>query len=127
LRVTTGSDADVELRGCGDLVTGTSDSEFIFKGIDVGCNYTILVTRDGVADEYEMFFDSACVVDYSASGEFSVAPDTPEEGEKYPADSTDETGTEGEMGTPAKILRIAIPIIIINLIGIFLIVRIIRG
>ena len=130
LRVTTGSDADVWLRGCGDPVRGTSDSEFVFKGLGVGCNYTILVTRDGVVDEYDMFFDSDCVVDYSALEEFSVAADTPEDGEEeYPSDSTDsagETGTDWGMGAPAKILRIAIPIIIINLIGIFLIIKIMR-
>ncbi|MEA1869079.1 MAG: alkaline phosphatase family protein, partial [Euryarchaeota archaeon] len=63
LRVTTGSDADVEVRGCDEAVRGTSDSEFIFKGLGVGCNYTIRVTRDGAVDEHEMFFDSACVVD----------------------------------------------------------------
>ncbi len=127
LRVTTGSDADVEVRGCDEVVRGTSDSEFIFKGIGVGCNYTILVTRDGVVDEHEMFFDSGCVVDYSALEEFSVAPDTPEEcEEEYPADSAGGTGTDMGMGTSAKILRIAIPIIIINLIGIFLIIKIMR-
>jgi len=127
LRVTTGSDADVEVRGCDEVVRGTSDSEFIFKGLGVGCNYTILVTRDGEVDEYEMFFDSDCVVDYSASGKFSVAADTPEGGgEEYPVDSAGGTGTGGGMGTSAKILRIAIPIIIINLIGIFLIIKIMR-
>lgn len=127
LRVTTGSDADVWLRGCGDPVRGTSDSEFIFKGLGVGCNYTILVTRDGVTVEHEMFFDSACVVDCSASGKFSVVPDTPEDGEEeYPADSASRTGADRGMETPAKILRIAIPIIIINLIGIFLIIKIMR-
>ncbi|HDN66089.1 MAG TPA: hypothetical protein ENF23_07385 [Methanosarcinales archaeon] len=133
LRVTTGSDADVEVRGCGDHVRGTSDSEFVFKGLGVGCNYTIRVMRDGVVGEYEMFFDSACVVDYSALEEFSVTGDTPEPGEdeedeeeEYQADSTD--GTRGGSGTGAytKILRIAIPIIIIKLIGIFLIIKIMR-
>ena len=74
-----------------------------------------------------MFFDSACVVDCSVSGKFSVAADTSEEGEEeYPADSTGETGADRGMGTHAKILRIAIPIIIINLIGIFLIIKIMR-
>ncbi len=130
LRVTTGSDADVELRCCGDVVRGTSDSEFIFKGLGVGCNYTILVTRDGVVAEHDMFFDSACVVDCSVSGKFSVAADTSEEGEdgeeEYPADSTGGTEADRGMGTPTKILRIAIPIIIINLIGIFLIIKIMR-
>ena len=127
LRVTTGSDADVELRGCDEVVRGTSDSEFIFKGLGVGCNYTILVTRDEVVAEYEMFFDSACVVDYSASGKFSVAPDTSKDGEdEYPADSTGGTGADRGMDASTKILRIAIPITIINLIGIFLIIKIMR-
>ncbi len=126
LRVTTGSDADVWLRGC-DEVGGTSDSEFIFKGLGVGCNYTILVTRDEVVAEYEMFFDSTCVVDYSASGKFSVAPDTSKDGEdEYPADSTGGTGADRGMDASTKILRIAIPIIGINLIGIFLIIKIMR-
>jgi hypothetical protein len=127
MRVTTGSDADVWLRGCGDPVRGTSDSEFIFKGLGVGCNYTILVTRDGEVDEYEMFFDSACVADCSVSGKFSVAPDTSEDGEdEYPADSTGGVGADQGMDASTKILRIAIPIIIINLIGIFLIIKIMR-
>jgi len=127
LRVTTGSDADVELRGCDDVVRGTSDSEFIFKGLGIGCNYTIRVTRDGAVDEHEMFFDSTCVVDCSASGKFSVAADTPEGGEeRYPADSAGGTGTDRGMDASTKILRIAIPIIIINLIGVFLIIKIMR-
>jgi hypothetical protein len=129
LRVTTGSDADVWLRGCGDPVRGTSDSEFIFKGLGIGCDYTIRVTRDGVVDEHEMFFDSTCVVDCSASGKFSVAADTPEAGEdeeEYRADSADGAGGGSGTGTYTKILRIAIPIIIINLIGIFLIIKIMR-
>ncbi len=127
MRVTTGSDADVEVSGCSDVVRGTSDSEFIFKGLGVGCNYTILVTRDGATVEHEMFFDSACVVDCSVSGKFSVAADTPEDGEEeYPADSAGGTGTGREMDASTKILRIAIPIIIINLIGIFLIIKIMR-
>jgi len=113
--------------GCGDVVSGTSDSEFIFKGLGVGCNYTILVTRDGEVDEYEMFFDSDCVVDYSASGKFSVATYTPEGGgEEYPVDSAGGTGAGSGMDASTKILRIAIPIIIINLIGIFLIIKIMR-
>ncbi|MEA3282569.1 MAG: alkaline phosphatase family protein [Euryarchaeota archaeon] len=130
MRVTTGSDADIEVRGCDDLVRGNSDSEFIFKGLGVGCNYTILVTRDGKVDEHEMFFDSACVVDYSALEEFSVALDAPEAGEdeeeEYQADSEDGTRGGSGTGTYTKILRIAIPIIIINLVGIFLIVKIMR-
>jgi len=127
MRVTAGSDADVELRGCDGVVRGTSDSEFIFKGIGVGCNYTILVKRGGETYEYETFFDSACVVNCSVSGTFSVAPDAPEEGgEKYSADSAGETGTDQGMGAHVKILRITIPIIIINLIGIFLIIRVMR-
>lgn len=130
LRVTTGSDADVWLRGCDEVVRGTSDSEFIFKGLGVGCNYTIRVTRDGKVDEHEMFFDSACVVDYSALGAFSVAADTSEAGEdeeeEYQADSADGTGGGSGTETYTKILRIAIPIIIINLVGIFLIIKIMR-
>jgi len=127
LRVTTGSDADVEVRGCGDPVRGTSDSEFIFKGLGVGCNYTILVTRDGATVEHEMFFDSDCVVDYSASGKFSVVSDTPEGGEEhYLTDSAGGTGADMGVDASTKILRIAIPIIIINLIGVFLIIKIMR-
>lgn len=128
MRVTTGSDADVEVRGCDEIVRGTSDSEFIFKGLGIGCNYTIVVTRDGAVDGYETFFDSTCVVDCSASGKFSVAPDTPEDSEeKYQADSAGGIGTNRGLGASTKILHIAIPIIIINLIGVFLIVKIMRG
>ena len=127
LRVTTGSDADIELRGCDEVVRGTSDSEFIFKGLGVGCNYTILVTRDGATVRHEMFFDSDCVVDYSASGKFSVASDTPEGGEEeYLTDSAGWTGADMGVDASTKILRIAIPIIIINLIGVFLIIKIMR-
>ncbi|MEA1895328.1 MAG: alkaline phosphatase family protein [Euryarchaeota archaeon] len=130
LCVTTVSDADVEVRGCDEVVRGTSDSKFIFKGLGVGCNYTIRVTRDGKVDEHEMFFDSASVVDYSAMEEFSVTADMPEAGEdeeeEYQADSADGTGGGSGTGTYTKILRIAIPIIIINFIGIFLIIKIMK-
>ena len=113
LRVTTGSDADVELRGCGDVIRGTSDSEFIFKGIGVGCNYTIRVTRGGVVDEHEIFFDSDCVVDCSAAGELVVS-------------SLDEQIPETRKSADSNVLRIVLPILIINIIGILLIRKIMR-
>jgi len=113
LRVTTGSDADVELRGCGEVIRGTSDSEFIFKGIGVGCNYTIRATRGGVVDEHEIFFDSDCVVDCSAAGELVVS-------------SLDEQIPETRKSADRNVLRIVLPILIINIIGILLIRKIMR-
>ncbi|HIE31398.1 MAG TPA: hypothetical protein EYP67_03335, partial [Methanosarcinales archaeon] len=48
MRVVIGSEADVEVRGGidggRDTVRGTLDSEFLFRGLDVGYNYTIRVT-----------------------------------------------------------------------------------
>lgn len=113
MRVLTGSDADVEVRGCGGVIRGTSDSEFIFKGLDVGCNYTVRVTRDGTADEHEIFFDSDCVVDCSAVGELVVS-------------SLDEQIQETRKSSDNNVLRIVLPILIINIIGILLIRKIMR-
>ena len=124
--VGSGSDvADVEVRGCGDTVPGTSDSEFIFRGLNRGYNYTIKVTRDGKADEYELFLDSDYVVDCSAAGDFLIAPDVPESRKRG-----EQAGSSGlafwQEDVWTKVLRIAVPIVIINLVGIFLIVRVMR-
>lgn len=119
LRIIADPDADVEVRGCGDIIRGTSDSEFLFKNLDANCNYTILVTRDGETMEYELFLDSDRVVDCSVAGEFCVSPDVPKIREQAKQ-------ADGQTNTPTKILRIAIPIIIINFVGIFLIVKIMR-
>ncbi len=119
LRVMTGSDADVEVRrdsgggGDWDAVRGTSDSEFLFRGLDVGYNYTIRVTGGGRTDEHEIFLDSDCVVDCSVPGK-AVVTDT--------HDQTQKTRESGQK----SILWVAVPIIVINLIGIFLIVKIMR-
>ncbi|MEA1908242.1 MAG: alkaline phosphatase family protein [Euryarchaeota archaeon] len=116
LRVMAGSIADVEVRGCGDVVRGTSDSEFLFRGLDAGCNYTIRVTGGGRADEHEIFLDSDCVVDCSVAGKavVSVVSGTP--------DQTGELRGDGQK----RILRVAVPIILINLVGMLLIIRIMR-
>ncbi|MEA1866446.1 MAG: hypothetical protein U9N46_14900 [Euryarchaeota archaeon] len=128
LRVLAGSGkdvVDVEVRGCGDTVAGTSDSEFIFRGLNMGYNYTIKVTRNGKTDEHELFLNSDYVVDCSAAGDFLAAPDVPESRKR---------GEHAELAGLAfwqedawtKVLRIAVPIVIINLVGMFLIVRIMR-
>ncbi|GEM_PF-203905 len=124
--VESGKDvADVEVRGCGDTVGGTSDSEFIFRGLDRGYNYTIKVTRNGKTDEYELFLDSDYVVDCSAAGDFLVAPDVPESQKRE--EQAESAGLAfWQDDAWAKVLRIAVPIVVINLVGIFLIVRVMR-
>ena len=117
LRVMAGSIADVEVRGCGEVIRGTSDSEFLFRGLDVGYNYTIQVTGGGRADEHEIFIDSDCVVDCSVAGKAVVSVVS------GPQDQAGKT-----LGDDQKsILWVAVPIILINLVGMFLIIRIMRG
>ena len=133
LRVMTGSVADVEVRtGVGDSgergdavrVKGTSDSEFLFRGLDAGHNYTIRVTGGGRADEHEIFIDSDCVVDCSAPGTMVVSVPVPDVRGQVRAQEREvqDAGTDER----ASILRIVVPIVVINLVGIFLIVRIMR-
>ena len=113
LRVITGSNADVEVRGCGDVIRGTSDSEFLFKGLDTGYNYTIQVTGSGRTDEQEIFLDSDYAVDCSAPGKAVVSG---------PYNQTEKTRENDQK----SILWVAVPIIIINLIGVLLIIKIMR-
>lgn len=117
LRVMAGSIADVEVHGCDDVVRGTSDSEFLFRGLDAGYNYTIQVTGDGRTDEHAVFLDSDCVVDCSAAGKAVVSV------------VSSPNGLAGKtLGDDQKsMLRVAVPIIIINLVGMLLIIRIMRG
>jgi len=131
LRVMTGSVADVEVRmGVGDCgergdavrVKGTSDSEFLFRGLDAGHNYTIRVTGGGRTDEHEIFLDSDCAVDCSAPGTMSVPVPDVREQVRGRERETQDAGTDDR----ASILRIGVPIVVINLVGIFLIVRIMR-
>lgn len=116
MRVMTGSIADVEVRGCDDVARGTSDSEFLFRGLDAGYNYTIRVTGGGRADEHEIFLDSDCVVDCSAPGKAVVSVVS------GPHDQTGKTLGDNQK----SILRVAVPIILINLVGMLLIIRIMR-
>ena len=131
LRVMTGSVADVEVRmGVGDCgergdavrVKGTSDSEFLFRGLDAGHNYTIRVTGGGRTDEHEIFLDSDCVVDCSAPGTMGVSVPDVRGQVRGRERETQDAGTDER----ANILRIVVPIVVINLVGIFLIVRIMR-
>ncbi|MEA1906713.1 MAG: alkaline phosphatase family protein [Euryarchaeota archaeon] len=116
LRVMAGPNADVEVRGCDNVVRGTSDSEFLFRGLNAGYNYTIRVTGDGRADEHEILLDSDCVVDCSAAGKTVVS---------VVAGPQDPTGKAQENGQKS-ILWVAVPIILINLVGMLLIIRIMR-
>jgi len=131
LRVMTGSVADVVVRmGVGDCgergdavrVKGTSDSEFLFRGLDAGHNYTIRVTGGGRTDEHEIFLDSDCVVDCSAPGTMAVSVSVSDVQGQVREREAQDAGTDDR----ASILRIVVPIVVINLIGIFLIVRIMR-
>ena len=113
LRVITDPDADVEVRGCGGVIRGTSDSEFLFRGLDANCNYTVLVTGDGETDEYEIFLDSDRVIDRSAAGRALVSD---------PYEQVEKT----QKNDQKNVLWIAVPIIMINLVGILLIIKIMR-
>lgn len=113
LRILTGADADVEVHGSGSIIKGTSDSEFLFRGLDINCNYTILITRNGKTDEHEIFLDSDCVVDCSVPGKIVVSD---------PIERTQKT----QKNDRKSILWVAVPIIIINLVGISLIIKTMR-
>ena len=134
LRVMTGSDADVEVRwgrGAGggeSTVRGTLDSEFLFRGLDAGHNYTIQVTGGGRTDEYEIFLDSDCTVDCSAPGTMVASVSVPDVlgrervWEMRGVEGAQDAGTDER----TSVLHIVVPIAVINLVGIFLIVRIMR-
>ena len=78
-----------------------------------GYNYTIRVTGCGRTDEHEIFLDSNCVVDCSVAGKAVVSA---------PPDQTEKTRENDQK----SILWVAVPIIMINLIGMFLIIKIMR-
>ena len=137
LQVMTGSVADVEVRrsvGAGGelgdtvVVRGTSDSEFLFRGLDAGHNYTIQVTGGGRTDKYEIFLDSDYAVDCSAPGTMVASVSVPDVLERERV--REMRGVEGaqDAGTDERtsVLHIVVPIAVINLVGIFLIVRIMR-
>lgn len=137
LRVTTGSVADVGVcrsagaggeRGDVVIARGTSDSEFLFKGLDAGHNYTIQVTGGGRTDEYEIFLDSDCAVDCSAPGTMVASVSVPDvRGRERVRDMRGvEDAQDAGTDEHTSALRIVVPIAVINLVGIFLIVRIMR-